>query len=422
MKNYASYIVLNNFRDEKFKQFIYLYSSSIASLAFSIIISVINTRLLGPIVFGEFKYLQNLFNLIVIFTTVGVFVSGGRLLAKKENIEIKGLIYGNLFIISIFVSFIYCLAIYIIVRYAGGNITKNMQDVVVWCMPLLIVFPLSLFVENVFQGDNKIRHLSAFRIFPKFIYLAVTAPILVFVGSSDLQTIMPLHLLSILVVFILLIKKLDVVYKLETSILKALFRENRSYGFHVYVGSISNVGTAMLAGITIGLFVDNKSVGLFSLALGITYPLTMLPSVIGTVLFKDFANRDCLPTSITIGTIALSFLSLAVFFLIVERVFLLLYTEEFLAAVKLTYGIGFASILRGLGDYYNKFLGSKGQGRQLRNGAFINGASNLFGNTLLVYLFGLFGAVLTKLMSDFLYFFSMLYYYKKYVMEEKNAV
>lgn len=402
-------------RNIKFRQVASLYVSMVVGVFLSIAITVVNTRLLGPNTYGDFKYLQNLFTFTGLFVTFGLYTSGGRLIAQKKNDHKRGLIYGNLIVISIGIAILYNVLLLSFTVFNTGNFTDEMKSIVKMCMPLLIVFPFQLFLENALQGDNRIHQLSFFRILPKLLYIAVGVSILLTFGHASLSTVIPVHLISILLVFIFIVSKLEINLKPDLTVLKQLISENKSYGFPVYVGAISNVGTAQLAGLTIGIFIDNRSFGLFSLALAISYPLTMLPSVIGTVLFKDFANREYMPKNVTLITVLLSLASLVGFLLIVENVFLLLYSEDYIDAINLTYGIGFASIFRGLGDYFNKFLGSKGLGRQLMNGAFINGISNLFGNTVLVYFFGLPGAVATKIVSDLLYSSSMYYYYKKYV-------
>lgn len=56
------------------------------------------------------------------------------------------------------------------------------------------------------------------------------------------------------------------------------------------------VATNYIAGITLSLFgTDNTTVGFFTLALTITTPLQMLPAIIGTAYFKQFATQPRIP-------------------------------------------------------------------------------------------------------------------------------
>ena len=56
-------------------------------------------------------------------------------------------------------------------------------------------------------------------------------------------------------------------------------------------------------------------------------------------------------------------------------------------------------------------MGAHGQGKFLRNGAFISGAIALVGYTVGVYYFSIWGAILTKISASIAYFASMVIYY-----------
>lgn len=71
-------------------------------------------------------------------------------------------------------------------------------------------------------------------------------------------------------------------------------------------------------------------------------------------------------------------------------------------------------VTHGLGDMFNRFLGAHGKGKEIRNGAFICGAIVVLGSTILVYFFEITGAVVTKLLSDIIYFMVMYFYYLKF--------
>ena len=65
------------------EQVILLYSTSIIGLFLGIIVSVLNTRYLSPIEYGDVRYVQNIINFVSSLLLVGFFTSGSRLLAKK---------------------------------------------------------------------------------------------------------------------------------------------------------------------------------------------------------------------------------------------------------------------------------------------------------------------------------------------------
>ena len=72
-----------------------------------------------------------------------------------------------------------------------------------------------------------------------------------------------------------------------------------------------------------------------------------------------------------------------------------------------------ASTAHGLGDVFNRFVGAHGFGKYLRNGAFISGVVALVGYTLGVWLWGINGAIATRIAFALTYMGLMVYYYNK---------
>jgi len=143
-------------------------------------------------------------------------------------------------------------------------------------------------------------------------------------------------------------------------------------------------------------------------------PLMMIPSAVGTTFFKDFANRNSIPQKATAFTLILSISALLVFVIFIKKVILFLYSSEYIAVVPLAYVISIGSVLHGTGDYINRFLGAHGKGKELRNGAFAVGISNILGYTVLVYILGTKGAAITKMVSGLVYCYMMYFFYMRY--------
>ena len=193
---------------------------------------------------------------------------------------------------------------------------------------------------------------------------------------------------------------------------KALQEENKSYGLQVYYGSLATVSVQYIAGITLGMFAaDNANVGFYSLALTVTGPLALLPSIIGTTFFKRFAHENCISREVLFSTFFMALLSMVGFVILVYPVVGFLYDERYsdVALYACILSVGFT--FHGLGDVFNRFLGAHGQGKSLRNGAFISGAIALVGYTVGVYYFGIWGAIFTKITASTAYFVSMAVFY-----------
>jgi O-antigen/teichoic acid export membrane protein len=197
--------------------------------------------------------------------------------------------------------------------------------------------------------------------------------------------------------------------------------ENKKYGFHVYLGSLSNVATAYLCTLSIGYFANNIQLGFFVLALTISAPLSLLPNVIATTFFKNFADMERIPDKLIGYTIALCAVSYVVFALCLKKVVIFLYSTNYMESLNIAYILGLGMIIHGLGDMFNRFLCAKARGKDVRNGAFIEGGVNILAILLLVPIFRGTGAAMTRLLASIAYLMAMYLYYRRCnVIAEKN--
>ena len=199
-----------------------------------------------------------------------------------------------------------------------------------------------------------------------------------------------------------------------------LAAENRRYGWPVYCGSVANVSLAYLAGITLGFFTsDNSSVAFYTLSLTLAMPLAMLPSIIGTVFFKRFASENSIHKKVIMYSVGLTFLAWVFFCLLITPVVSFAYPASYGKVSLWASLLALGMAIHGLGDMFNRFLGAHAQGISLRNGAIISGVVLLSGNILLVWLWGLSGAVLTRILGSLASCGSMVYYYIKFVRNSR---
>ena len=408
--------IKNLISNKKARQIGSLYVSMILGILLGIGVSVATTRLLDPSQFGDLKFLQSLFSFAVIFPTLGIFYSGSTLIAQNKNVNIKHQLIGNLLIYAAVISALFIIAIFIFSFFQDRIFNNQLGAIIRVISPLIFVFPLQICLENIMQGDNRIYELSIFRVSPQICYLVCIMIFNFFIPLSTTSAL-AIQLISFAIIIMIAIFRLDPSLGNMLENLTIIWRTNRTYGFPVYLGAISGVATSYLGGLAIGYFIDNTNVGLYALAQTVTLPLAIIPTSAGTALYKEFANVSAIPKKATAVTLLLSISALLFFCLIIKKVVLMLYSIDYIAAVQLSYGLAIGSTLRGFGDYFNRFLGSHGRGKQLRNGAIVTGISNIVGYIVLVYYFGVNGAVITNVVSYFIYLSMMYYYYNKFRQE-----
>ena len=109
------------------------------------------------------------------------------------------------------------------------------------------------------------------------------------------------------------------------------------------------------------------------------------------------------------------------FILLIHPVVRYLYTDKY--AVVGTYAsilsVGFC--IHGLGDMFNRYLCSQGQGIAVRNASIANGLFKIVGYTGLVALFNTHGAIATTIICDIVYFTCLIFYYVRFTQTAANG-
>ena len=393
------------------KQALVLYISTLSGVLIGMLVSILNTRNLAPSEYGNVRYVNNIIQMLSGIFLFGYFVTGSRLLAiaksKEEAAQIKG---GLVTILGLTV------ALMMICMVACGLIHhyilhRDYAWLFYTAIPVCGSVLLLNYMNTSAQGDNSIYSIAAARLLPSTFYLCIAYLVYKHLGATSWLMLLLQNGIAMLVLSAIIWYNKPSFKNLKYTF-KALKEENRTYGLQVYYGSLTGVSVHYVAGITLGMFASNNvNVGFYSLALTVTGPLAMLPSIIGTTYFKRFAHENSISRKILISTFSMALLSMILFIILIYPVVGFLYDDRYsdVALYACILAIGFT--FHGLGDVFNRFLGAHGQGKPLRNGAFISGAIALVGYTVCVYYFGIWGAIFTKILTSFSYFFCIIVYY-----------
>ena len=179
-----------------------------------------------------------------------------------------------------------------------------------------------------------------------------------------------------------------------------------------------NTGSSALGGLLISYFgINNAGVGFYSLALTITEPLGFIPNVIATTHYKEFSTRTSVSRKLIMTTLSVTLVAMAACWILVGPFIKYFYGNEFQSVIALTYVVSFGVIMNGFADFFNRFLGSHGQGKALRNSAIIVGIFTMIFNISLIPLFGETGAAYTLICSGLIYILAMILFYRRLVLK-----
>lgn len=386
----------------------------ILNIILGIIISILTTRYLGPKEYGIFQYLVNLLSIIPILFTLGVFIATQKLVAHQKYDNLRKEFLGAVLVYTLISSIIMSIVLFGYSFIDDMLYKTNLGTVIRILSPWVIVYQLQTCLENYLAGDNQIQILSLNRTGPKLSFLFLLFLIIAFsTRKLDGFYFNIIQMLGMMIIYIYTIIKLKPHFNNLKNTFSIIYHEVKVYGIHEYTGTLFDIFTDKIAAFSILYFLTSKEVGFYSLSCTVAAPLSLISGVIGTTSYKEFANSKILPSKPTQITIALAIISLITFLLVIGKVFILFYSKAYSNVINLTYVTAFAFTLWGIADYINRFLGSHGFGKEMRNAAFLIGVSNILGFTSLVYLFGVMGAAITKLLAGLIYLLTMVYYYYK---------
>ena len=397
---------------QKIRQTGMLYLAMVASIIVSVGVSAVNTRLLGVSEYGDYRFILNLFSMAMTISSLGFFVTGGRMIALEDDPVKKRQLMGAQGVTVALLGFVLIAIFFFLADYQERWLGNDLGAVIKLVLPLVFTYPLRLCLENLLKGDNRIASLSLIRAMPGILYLMVIIP---------LSAYKDIGLFDALVVFMVTKVLVEVLayFRLQPSLADArkwlirLVEGTKEYGFPVYLGMIAGTATTQMAGVTLAYFLDNIAVGYFMLALTITMPLTMISSVVGTVFFKDFAKQPKLPGKVIVVTLLVTSATYIVFAMAIKPLILVIYTKEFLPVADIAYIVGIGALVLGLSEIVNNFVCAHGGGVMARNAAFARGVVNMFGYTVLVSVIGVYGAAVTTVLSAVAHLSVITYYYNQ---------
>ncbi|MBQ3946483.1 MAG: hypothetical protein II670_12885 [Alphaproteobacteria bacterium] len=403
------------------KQVTVLYTSSMIGIVVGVLVSILNTRNLAPAEYGDVRYVNNLISFFSGLLLFGYFVSGSRLLAlsksEQETREIKGLLVTILGITNM----ILMLIMVICGLFHQFYLTKEFYYLFYLTIPVCGGVALLLnYVNTSSQGDNSIYTIACARLLPSLAYLAIASLIYFQFGATRERMLLLNNGIHFIVLAIIIYLNKPSFRNLRQTF-KKLHEENKKYGLQVYYGSLAGVSVNYVAGLSLGLLnKDNANVAFYTLALTISMPLQMLPQIIGTTYYKQFASQSIIASKVLYYSILLAILTLISYILLIHPIVYFLYDKSYsIVATYATFlAIGF--ILHGFGDIFNRFMGAHGLGAYLRNGAFISGGIQIIGFTIGIYLWNINGAIVTRIVASVAYFATMLFYYKIYTKNENG--
>lgn len=402
----------------RIRQVVMLYAANLAGIPLALVSSIVFTRFLGPQGYGNFAFLDSIFDFGKIIFTFGFFYAGSRAIVLNSAEQKTREYYGSLLAL---LAGLFVIMAFFFVGYAllDPNLReKGLTGFFFYLIPFGWVFLLIPFFDTVLKADNRIKALAATRFLPKVILFGGALAIYFLLpgyAGNRLAVVWFLYLLGFTAVFIVVLARIRVSFQNMESRIREIWSLTRGFGLHIYSGGLFYAGSMSLSGILISYYSpDNTGVGFLALAVAISRPLELVPAAVATSYFRDFAGQAALSRRLVVATLLLSLTGVVGAWLLAGPFIRLFYSHDFLPVVGLVYPVSVAMMLHGLAGLMNRFLEARGRGKAIRNTYIITGITLTASNLILIPAFGAAGAAYSMLLSGAIYMGVMgLYYYRR---------
>ena len=130
----------------RLKQIASLFSVNIIGIPLGMVTSILLTRYLGANSYGDFMFINNLINLVIVIGTFGIFQAGNRAIVLTENKEKIKEYYGAEMIFTVGVFLIVFLFLFLFVNYDPNINAKGLRLITLFVMPFSWVYILVKYI------------------------------------------------------------------------------------------------------------------------------------------------------------------------------------------------------------------------------------------------------------------------------------
>lgn len=382
-------------------------------MGIAFITTTLSTRILGADKYGEFKFITTTWVFLDLIISFGLYTSASRVLVLEQDTSVLREIYWTIIFIASAIGLLQFIILYFIAEQLSALTNSDVGHLLRVLSPLVVAYPLKGALTLTLQGSSKIYSLGILNILPALLYLLFFYLLILMDLVSVTNALIAQQTALIVVVLGVIVWSLKPCICNPFKYFERIRKENISYGWPVYIGSLFAVATSQANRMMIPMWVDMRSLGYFSLALQFAEPLKMIPSVIATSSFREFSSADHISKKILLRTNIISLLGFIGIYLFISYPINWLLGNEFAIVANMTRVAAIGAVLHGYGDLYNRFLGAHGKGRIIRNMTYAVGLVNVLSFILLTPFFKEWGAIYSTAFGSITYMGIMWLFYKR---------
>ncbi|WP_442776734.1 lipopolysaccharide biosynthesis protein [Sphaerotilus montanus] len=378
----------------------YIYLSLVMALVFGLASSSLTARLMSESELGRYRFVISCVSVIASAMTLGMFASAGTLLAGRGGFTFRALVARGASTQAWLVAIGCAIGVGIALAANGGPDSSGL-----WVLAALLGGAMAwpLLLQEVLRASANFKGLAMLNATPTALFLLLLGGSTAFSWPLNATLCVSLFFVSQGIVAFFLISHYGIAIKPYRVGFVYLFKRNTNLGLNVYWASFLAAFSAQ-AGIFSLQFVRTPAdVAIFSLAVTVSAPLTMLPSAVGTAYFSRLAGGNRFPPNVLrYSWLAAAFLAVC-FGMAVPFAVQFLYGDRY-AGVSFSAQIcGVAAVLHGMGDVYNRFFLANRETRLLLVVAAVVCFVGLIISLIAGLFFGSVGASIARLVASGVY-------------------
>lgn len=410
------------------KQSVTLMLWNFLSLPLTIVTNIVITRYMGAASYGDYLYVQRVFDFVYIILGFGVLQSINRavLLAKDKGEQEIREYYGSGYLCLLVIYAIICISLYAFTFISPNIREKGLVEIMLCVIPFSLVNYTATYFEQVLPASNRINDLIIQRYIPR-IGLFVLSLVLYIVLKKVEWDVSPLVVVwsifwgTQILTYLYVFKRIKPSFVNAKSKISDIIKIDKEFGIQVYLGNIFSTAFTALMPIFLSYFgEDNAGVGFYSLSLMLSQPLSFIPVVVATSHYQKFADYKSIPRKLMTMTFLISCAAMVFLWIFVTPFIKFFYTPEFSPVIYLTIISSVGTLLYGISDFFSRYLMAQGKGKPLRNSSFIVGFITLAMSVALIPWIHETGAAITHVAAGLVYFFIIVFYYRKCAKENTN--
>ena len=421
----------NRYKSNKhLRQTITLMLWNFLSIPLGIVTNIVITRYMGAKDYGDYLYVQKVFDFAFIILGLGVLQSINRavLLAKNKGEHEICEYYGSGYVCLLAIYAIICITLYLFTFISPNIRAKGIFDIMLCVIPFSLVHYTLSYFEQVLPASNKITELIIQRYIPRIVIFLLSLVLYLIIQRVDLAlspivVVWSMHWGIQILVSLYVFKRIKPAFTNVKFRIKQILKIDKEFGIQVYFGNLFSTAFTALMPIFLSYFGDdNAGVGFYSLSLMLSQPLSFIPIVVATSHYQKFADYKSIPRKLMTTTFMMSIIAMLCLWIIVTPFVKFFYSPEFAPVIYLTIISSIGTMLYGLSDFFSRYLMAQGKGKSLRNSSFIVGFSTLAMSVAFIPWIHETGAAIVHVGAGLIYFTIILFYYKKCIKENKTIL